>query len=165
MNQKWWLSLLLFVFSDLLSAQEATFKTQSLTPEIALVAARAALESCRVKGYQVSVAIVDHAGLVQVLLRDRFASQLSMDVAINKAWTASSMHMSTASFNVESQPGKAMNGLRNQPRLIASAGGLVIEAGGSFLGGIGVSGGPGGEADEACAKAGIARIAEALEMQ
>jgi uncharacterized protein GlcG (DUF336 family) len=56
-----------------------------------------------------------------------------------------------------------MAALRSVPRITALAGGIPIEAGGSVLGAIGVSGAPGGEADEACAKAGAAAIAEDLE--
>ena len=61
-------------------AQQAVFETKSLTPETALIAAKAALEHCRNAGYQVSVAIVDRSGLPQVLLRDRYAgAQTSLD--------------------------------------------------------------------------------------
>jgi uncharacterized protein GlcG (DUF336 family) len=56
-----------------------------------------------------------------------------------------------------------MSGLRGHPRVMAAGGGLVIEGGGSFFGGIGVSGGPGGEADEVCAQAGLKAIADSLE--
>jgi uncharacterized protein GlcG (DUF336 family) len=63
----------------------------------------------------------------------------------------------------DTQPGKPMSGLRNLPRFLAVGGGLVIEAGGATLGAIGVSGGPGGDADEACAKAGIKAISDAIE--
>ena len=56
-----------------------------------------------------------------------------------------------------------MSGLRGQPRFMAVGGGLVIEAGGSLLGGIGVSGAPGGDADEACAAAGLKAVADELE--
>jgi uncharacterized protein GlcG (DUF336 family) len=56
-----------------------------------------------------------------------------------------------------------MSGLRSLPRMLAAGGGLVIEGGGSVYGGIGVSGGPGGEADESCARAGIKAIADAIE--
>ncbi len=144
-------------------AQDATFQTKSLTPETALLAAKAAMESCRKKGYQVAVAVVDRSGLTQVLLRDRFAGPHTVDVATNKAWTASSMRMSTIAFGLETQAGKPMSGLRSHPRVMAAGGGVVIEGGGSIFGGIGVSGGPGGEADEACAMAGIKAIADALE--
>jgi uncharacterized protein GlcG (DUF336 family) len=63
----------------------------------------------------------------------------------------------------DTQPGRPMSGLRNLPRFLAAGGGLVIEGGGTALGAIGVSGGPGGDADEACAKAGIKAISDAME--
>lgn len=153
----------LMTLSSATMAQDATFQTKSLTPETALTAAKAALESCRKKGYQVAVAIVDRGGLTQVLLRDRFAGPHTVDVATNKAWTASSMRMSTTAFGVETQAGKPMSGLRSHPRVMAAGGGVVIEGGGSVFGGIGVSGAPGGDADEACAQAGLKAIADALE--
>ena len=145
-------------------AQEAVFQTRSLTPETALTAARAALEVCRKKGYQITVAVVDRAGITQVLLRDRFAGPHTVEVATNKAWTAASMRMSTTAFGVETQPGKPMSGLRSHARVMAAGGGLVIEGAGSILGGIGVSGAPGGEADEACAHAGLKAISDSLEL-
>lgn len=151
------------VLCSLAQAQDAVFQTRSLTPETALSAARAALESCRKKGYQVTVAVLDRAGITQVLLRDRFAGPHTVDVATNKAWTASSMRMSTTAFSAETQAGKLMSGLRGHPRVMAAGGGLVMEGGGHIFGGIGVSGAPGGDADEACAQAGLKAIADALE--
>lgn len=145
-------------------AQEAVFQTKTLTPEAALKAAQAALESCRRQGYQVAVAVTDRNGLVQVLLRDRFAGPHTPTVAMDKAWTAASFKTSTLDFGKDTQAGKAMSGIRQVPRVIAAGGGLPIEGGGTLVGAIGVSGGPGGEADEACAKAGIKAIADALEL-
>jgi uncharacterized protein GlcG (DUF336 family) len=145
------------------AAQEALFQTRSLTPEIALVAAKAAMESCRKQGYQVAVAVVDRAGLTQVLLRDRFAGAHTVEVAANKAWTAASFRTSTTALAADTQPGKPMNGLRNLPRFLAAGGGLVIEGGGSVFGAIAVSGAPGGDADEACAQAGIKAVTDAIE--
>jgi len=144
-------------------AQEGVFQTKSLTPETALVAAKAALESCRKQGYQVAVAVVDRAGVTQVVLRDRFAGAHTLDVAANKAWTAASFRTSTMALAADTQPGKPMSGLRNLPRFLAAGGGLVIEGGGTVFGAIGVSGGPGGDADEACAQAGIKAILDAIE--
>lgn len=144
-------------------AQEAVFSTKSLTPEAALTAAKAALESCRKSGFQVGVAVVDRAGITQVVLRDRFAGPHTVEVATNKAWTATSFRTATTALALETHANKPMSGLRNQPRFLAAGGGLPIEGGGSLLGGIGVSGAPGGDADDACAKAGIQAIADALE--
>ena len=47
--------------------------------------------------------------------------------------------------------------------MVALGGGLIVEAGGSLVGGVGVSGAPGGEADDACAKAGIEAVRDKLE--
>jgi uncharacterized protein GlcG (DUF336 family) len=147
----------------LAGAESPTYTVRQLTEETALKAAQAALASCRASGYQVAVAVVDRAGLPQVVLRDRFAGAHTVDVSVNKAWTAASTRTSTAEIQRITRPGEAMSGLRNVPRVIALAGGLPIEGGGSVLGAIGVSGAPGGEADEACAKAGLKAIADDLE--
>ena len=145
------------------NAQDGTFQSRSLTPETALAAARAALDSCRKQGFQVAVAVTDRAGITQVLLRDRFAGPHTVEVASNKAWTAVSFRTTTTALAIETQPGRPMSGLRGLPRFLAAGGGQVIEAGGSVLGAIGVSGGPGGEVDDSCAAAGIKAIADAIE--
>ena len=163
MNTRPCLALLILGACATAGAQDGSFQTRSLTPETALTAARAALESCRRQGFQVSVVVADRAGLTQVLLRDRYAGAHTVEVAGNKAWTAASFRTSTADLAAETQPGKSMSGLRNLPRFMAAGGGVPIEAGGNTLGAIGVSGAPGGDADEACAKAGIKAIADAIE--
>lgn len=145
------------------AAQDATFPTRSLTPETALKAAQAALEQCRKMGYQVAVAVVDRSGIVQVMLRDRFAGPHTVRVSINKAWTAASFRTPTRDVATETQPGRPMSGLRSHPRVLAAGGGQLIEASGSSLGGIGISGAPTGDADDACAAAGIKAIADAIE--
>jgi len=145
------------------AAEPATYTVRQLTTESALKAAQAALASCRASGYQVSVAVVDRQGLLQAQLRDRFAGPHTIEVSLDKAWTAASTRTSTAEVQRITRPGEPLAALRNVPRITALGGGIPIEAAGSLLGAIGVSGAPGGEADEACAKAGIAAIAEDLE--
>lgn len=145
-------------------AQDATVATKSLTPEIALDAAKAAIAECRKRGYQVAVAVVDRAGMPQVMLRDRFAGAHTPPTATGKAWTAVSFKSNTTELVTATQA-PAMQGLRQLPNVVLIGGGVVIEAGGSMLGGIGVSGAPGGDADEACAKAGIAAINDAIELE
>ena len=144
-------------------ATEATFTTKSLMPEIALQAAQAALAQCRKQDFQVSVAVVDRAGVTQVVLRDRLGPPQSPDIAVNKAWTAINFKIATSALAAETQAGRPMSGIRNQPRVVAVGGGLVIQGAGNVLGAIGVSGAPGGEADEACAAAGIKAISDDLE--
>ncbi|MBK8764387.1 MAG: heme-binding protein [Burkholderiaceae bacterium] len=157
------LAVLLAAPATMVLAQQATFQTKSLTPEAALTAAKAALEACRKQGYQVGVAVVDRAGITQVFLRDRFAGPHTVDVAINKAWTAASFRTSTLALATETQAGRPMSGIRAVARFTAVGGGVLIEGGGSSFGAIGVSGAPGGEADEVCANAGIKAIADSIE--
>ena len=156
-------ALVLSLASGAAFAQDATYNIRTLTPETALKAAQAALKSCRDGGYQVAVAVVDRSGLAQVMLRDRFAGAHTPKTAIGKAWTAVSFRSSTTGLAEISQPGKPASGLRNLPRVVALGGGIPIEGGGSILGGIGVSGAPGAEIDDKCAKAGIDAIKDALE--
>jgi uncharacterized protein GlcG (DUF336 family) len=144
-------------------AADATFAIRVLTPETALKAAQAALKKCRDGGFQVAVAVVDRMGVVQVLLRDRFAGAHTPRMARAKAWTAASFRTSTAELADSTQSGRAQSGVRQLPGVAAVGGGLTIEAGGSSLGAIGVSGAPGGREDEGCAAAGIAAIRDDLD--
>ena len=145
-------------------AVDATFSVKLLTPETALKAAQAALARCRTNGFQVSVAVTDRVGVVQVLLRDRFAGPHTPDMATAKAYTAASFRTNTTELAEATQPGRTQSGIRNRPGVAAVGGGLMIEAGGSLVGAIGVSGAPGAREDDACAAAGIAAIHEDLEL-
>lgn len=144
-------------------AEEAIVTYKSLSPELALDLARASLADCRKRGFQVSVAVVDRFGVTQVLLRDRFAGPHTVSTATGKAWTAATFRTSTTELNAISQPGMMQAGIRNLPGVIMIAGGLTVEAAGSLLGAVGVSGAPGGDADEACARAGIDAIRDKLD--
>lgn len=144
-------------------AQDATFAVKMLTPETALKAAQATLKKCRDEGYQVAVAVVDRSGNTQVLLRDRFAGPHTLDMAVDKAWTAVTFRTSTTELDKVTRPGMPQHGIRHRPRVALVGGGLVIEGGGTLLGGIGVSGAPGGDRDDACAEAGIAAIRDSIE--
>jgi len=159
------LALLLLAVSFPLHAADATFTQRLLTPETALKAAQAALARCRAGGYQAAVAVVDRMGVVQVVLRDRYAGPHTPRMARNKAYTAVSFRVSTTELAEATQPGRPQSGLRHLPGVAAVGGGLVIEAGGSVLGAIGVSGAPGGKEDDVCAAAGIAAVRDDLDLE
>ena len=161
--------LLAFLGSSLLSApvsaadNKALVDYQAMTTETALHAARAALDACREQSYQVSVAVVDRGGNVQVLLRDRFAGAHTPDTAVGKAWTAVSFRTNTLELSDQLAAGDVPSGLQNLPGVVIIGGGVRVEAAGSTIGGIGVSGAPSGSADEMCANAGIDAIFEQIE--
>jgi uncharacterized protein GlcG (DUF336 family) len=152
-----------FLLTGAGSAREATVSYKSLSPELALDVARATLADCQKRGFQVTVAVVDRFGVMQVLLRDRFAGPHTVTTASGKAWTAASFRTSTTELIAISQPGMMQAGIRNLPGAVILGGGVTVEAAGSLLGAVGVSGAPGGEADEACAKAGIDAVRDKLD--
>jgi uncharacterized protein GlcG (DUF336 family) len=146
-----------------LQAQGALVAQNSLVPALALDLAQAALGECQRRGYQVAVAVVDRSGVIQVLLRDRYAGPHTPATATGKAWTAATFRTSTGNLFAVSQPGMMQAGIRNLPGVVIIAGGMTVESAGALVGAIGVSGAPGGDADEVCAKAGIDAIQSKLD--
>ena len=139
-----------------------TFRVMS--PALALDLARAALEDCRARGFQVAVAVVDRFGVPQVLLRDTLAGIHTPDTAIGKARAAVSFRAPTEEMATVTQAGQPNSGIRHVPGFVFLGGGVPVEAGGAIVGGIGVSGAPGGAEDDACARAGIAAVEDRLLM-
>lgn len=152
----------LLALPSMAQAEEAVINVRQMTTETALRAAQAALDDCRARGFQIGVAVVDRNGLLQAFLRDRFAGAHTVDVALDKAWTSASFRMTTMQLGEETAAGRPASGIRQVARVVAMGGGVPIDAAGSHVGAIGVSGAPGGDADEACAQAGIAAISDDL---
>ena len=137
-----------------------TFKV--LNPSVALDLAQAALENCRKSGFQVAVSVVDRFGTPQVLLRDRFAGPHTPETARRKAWTAISFRTDTLELSKLSLAGQSQSGVRFVEGALMIGGGVPVEAEGSIVAGIGISGAPGGAADDACARAGIEAVADKI---
>lgn len=137
---------------------EATMTFKTLTPAAALTVAQAALKNCSDAGYQIAVSVVDRAGVPQVMLRDRFAGPHTPETAERKAWTAVSFKQETSVLAEVVPQGEAW-AMQHVTRALPLGGGVrILDGEGSLLGGVGVSGAPGGTLDEDCAKAGIAAI-------
>ena len=106
--------------------------------------------------------MVDRAGVTQVILRDQLAGAHTPETARRKAWTAVSFRSDTLTMAEETQAGKAQSGVRFVAEAMMIGGGIPVNAGGTMVGGVGVSGAPGGEEDHKCAQAGIDAIEESL---
>ena len=142
---------------------------RSLSVEAASKAAWEAVLDCRKRGYSVAVAVVDRGGNTQVLLRDRYAGPHTNETAIRKAWTANSFRQSTSDLAGMLQEGLIPNQVQHNPGALLVGGGLIIEAKGQIIGGIGVSGAPPGKSerdsiDGACAQAGLSAIRDDVEL-
>ncbi|MCP5141567.1 MAG: heme-binding protein [Chromatiales bacterium] len=129
--------------------------------ELAMDAAKGAVDACREAGYQVSAVVVDKSAITQVVLRDALAARFTMRIAEDKANAVIMSGVSSADFVKNRADIKdEMNEIDG---VLMLAGGLPIRAAGSIIGAIGVSGAPGGEKDEECAAKGIEKIQERLD--
>ena len=144
-------------------AQEPALITiRLLAPETALQLAQAAMNACREQGYQVAVSVVDRMGITQVTMRDRLAGPHTPETSMSKARTAVSFRSDTLAMSEITRPNAPQFGAHFIPGAMMLGGGVPVEAGGFIVGGVGVSGGPDGKTDDACAKAGIKAIEEKL---
>jgi uncharacterized protein GlcG (DUF336 family) len=134
---------------------------RNLSLGLAKTIAEAALAECKSKGFNTTVAVVDRAGQVLVLLRDEQATSQVAEMARRKAYTARMFRTSTLEFQKRtSDPGFAAQ--RDVSDILALGGGVPIQAGTEVIGGV-ASSGANQESDDACAKAGVAAVAEQLK--
>jgi uncharacterized protein GlcG (DUF336 family) len=136
---------------------------KALPASLAVEAAQAALAACRAQGYNVTVAVVNRLGLTQILLVGDNASPTGRGLAPRKAYTSALRKITTGELNKRVSVPGAFNPLQFDAQLTIERGGVPINAGSETIGAIAVSGAPGGDKDEACAEAGIAKIAESLK--
>jgi len=138
---------------------DAFVEFRAVTPELALQMARAAMEDCRARGYQVGVTVTDRFGVPQAFVRDRFAGAHVHETSYRKAWTAVSFRTNTTDLAAATGPDTSAAGIRDLSMVLALGGGIVVYSGdGDAVAGIGVSGAPEPELDDTCAEAGIAAI-------
>lgn len=135
-----------------------TVTQQHLDDEAAAVACAAAIAHARSLGIRINVAVCDASGVLLTFRRMHGAFLHSIDIAIDKAYTAASFGFPTRQWMDVIGSDEALRvGLPLRPRLVVLGGGLPIRLDGALLGGIGVSGGS-AEQDERCAQAGLAAI-------
>jgi len=143
------------------SAQVLTQRDVSLRMGLAI--AEAALAECEKLGVSVSVAVVDRAGRLRVFLQGDGAAPHNIELARRKAYTARTFRRSSAEWAERTAGAAPLAGQRQLAEVIPLGGGLPVNAGNETIGAVGVSGAPGQDKDEACAKAGLAKVADQLK--
>ncbi|HTV87534.1 MAG TPA: heme-binding protein [Stellaceae bacterium] len=135
---------------------------KDLSLAAALTIATTAAATCKAEGNRVSVVVVGREGQVIVLLRGDDASPHTVENARRKAYTARTFRVPSGVFaeRVKTNP---TIGLVHLSGVIAAQGALPIKIGDDVIGAVGVSGSPGGDKDEACAKAGLDKAAAQLK--
>jgi uncharacterized protein GlcG (DUF336 family) len=141
---------------------------KTLPLDSALEVAQAALASCKASGYNVTVMIMDPDMATRLVLRSDAAGARTIDIARRKAYTVIKTGMNSGDFGKTvpkpegpqpaRQPGAPIPGVNGDENLITFAGGKQIKVGNDLVGAISVSGAPGGDKDDACVDAGLAKL-------
>lgn len=138
-----------------------TITVKRMSMELASDVAKAAVEECRKRGYQVSAVVVDRNGIPQVMMRDVLSNRFTIQIAEEKANAVILSGVSSSEFR--KNRADIRQEMNHVDGIIVLEGGMPIRAGGSLLGAVGVSGAPGGDIDEACARKAVESVQERLE--
>jgi uncharacterized protein GlcG (DUF336 family) len=145
------------------SASDAQVLMQrDVSLRMALTIAETAIAECEKSGNDVSVAVVDRAGRLRVFLQGDKAAPHNIELAQRKAYTARTFGRTSAEWASRTGPGSELAAQRKLEHVIALRGGVPIKVGGETIGAVGVSGSTSG-GDEACAMAGVAKVADELK--
>ena len=129
-----------------------------VSAEAVSVALEAAVAKAAELGVKINVAVADIGGNLSGFLRMPGAFVQSIDIAIDKAYTAAGFGFSTKDWMKLIGHDDGMKfGFSARPRLVVFGGGLPLRVNGELIGGIGVSGAS-EEQDEVCARAALDAI-------
>jgi len=143
--------------------------TQKLSAALANELVGESVANCAQKGYKAVAVVVDLDGVRQAVLRGDGAPIHSMDNAYYKAYTIASLGLSRkeeTTKQIADRMAKAPPSTVPQtplPNVTYAQGAIAIMAGGNTIGGLGVSGAPGGQFDEECARAAMAKIKDRMK--
>jgi uncharacterized protein GlcG (DUF336 family) len=146
------------------AAAQGLLPTHRIPAELANQAVAEVVASCAKQGYTETAVLVDADGVRQAVLRGDRAGSHTLDSAYDKAYTAASFKNDTSALVERSKtvPGFA-NLFTQLPHLMLFGGGVVIKVDDEVVGAMGAAGAPGGNLDEACARAGIDKIRDQLK--
>src|SRR6202521_2629633 len=134
---------------------------RNLSLDMAKTIAEGTIAECKAKGYHTAAAVVDRAGQVMVILRDEQATAQQVEMARRKAYTARMFRTSPLEFQTRTAA-PSLAAQRQVADILALGGGVPIQVGNETIGGVGSSGSS-QEGDDACAKAGVAKVADLLK--
>ena len=143
-------------------ARAQLLNEKSLSAATAMTIAQTALETCTKQGYHVSVHVLGRNGEVLVAVRGDGAPPHTMENSQRKAYTARTFRIPSGEFDQRVKDNPSISAV-HLSGIIAAQGALPIKVGDDVIGAVGVSGAPGGEKDEACAKAGLDKLADQLK--
>jgi uncharacterized protein GlcG (DUF336 family) len=140
--------------------QVLTHRDVSLAMGVAI--ATEAVAECEKSGNSISVAVLDRTGRLRVFMQGDKAMPHNIELAQRKAYTALTFGRPSQEWIERTGPGSETAGQRSLSQVIALRGGVPIKIGNETIGAVGVSGSSSG-GDEACAVAGVKKIADQLK--
>ena len=143
-------------------SSSAQVQTQrDITWKLGLAIAQGAIEECAKNNVGISVAVVDRAGRVRIFIASDDPSPHNFELARRKAYTARTFRRPTLEWAQRTKEGSDLAPQRQLADVIALGGGVPINAGNDTIGAVGVSGSS-QTGDDACARAGVAKVADQL---
>jgi len=142
------------------NAQLLTHKDISLAMATTIV--RTTMDTCKAQGYNVSVHVLGREGQVVLAVRHPEAGLATFENSMKKAYTSRTFRTPSGKF-ADGVKGNPLAGALRLTNIVPAQGALPIVVGEETIGAVGVSGAPGGDKDEACAKAGIEKVAADLK--
>ena len=144
------------------SANAQVLTQKDVSARMAWTIIEAAIAACEKDGYSISVAVLDRVGRYRGYLQGDKASPTNIELARRKAYTARTFGRTTLEWAQRTETN--VPGQRSLSEVIPLQGGVPIKVGEDTIGGVGLSGAPnGGPQEEACGKAGIAKVADQLK--
>src|SRR5476649_2166687 len=140
-----------------------TLPTHRIPAALALEAVGEAVSACARQGYAETAVLVDADGVQQAVLRGDRTGAHTLDSANDKAYTAASFTSDTLALVERAKTVPIAPLLAKLPNLLLFGGGLVIKIDDEVVGAIGAAGAPGGDLDDACARAGLDKIRDRLK--
>lgn len=150
------------VVAGAVSVNAQLVANKDLSLPMALTIAQTAIETCKSQGYNVSAHVLGRNGEILVSMRGDETAPHTLENSFKKAYTSRAQRIPSGKFaeNVKGNPNAGALHLSN---MMPAQGALPIMIGEETIGAIGVSGAPGGDKDEACAKTGIDKVAAQLK--
>ena len=148
-----------------MASAQGLITQKAVSLDMAQTIAQGVVERCRADGFHVSVSVIDGSGLLKAFLRDEGTGPHTIDLSRRKAYTALTFASRwKSSLEAAKAWGTSLGSpMPNVEGTTGLGGGVPIRAGKEVIGAVGVSGAVGGDKDDACANAGIARVAEELK--
>jgi uncharacterized protein GlcG (DUF336 family) len=151
-----------------MSASADSLPTRKQLPlSLAMEAAMEAVAVCEKSGYRVTATVMDASGVIKAIAKGDRAPPHTLDSSRGKSYAAVSLgpnfsEPTTSAIVARVANGPAFGPLQHLPGVFLVPGGVLIKSGDDVVGAIGVGGAPGGDKDEVCAQAAVAKIADQL---